>query len=182
MVTEAFGVITDSEGGEAVASAGLVEEYPDDRPYPSCLLLGLTGTGRPLHLVAAYDEGGEGLGRDRVSARSASMGRLPEEETMKCIFCHGEEISPSQVSEDIPVGPDIVHVPITVLLCGICGERYYCALRILGVPRDKDAQSAGRVREGRRPAPLGRARGEGPALAAVGASAGAFPANDPLRR
>lgn len=44
---------------------------------------------------------------------------------MKCIFCHGEEISPSQVSEEIPAGPDIVHVPITVLLCGTCGERYY---------------------------------------------------------
>lgn len=58
MVTEAFGVIADSEVGEAVASAGLVEEYPDDRPYPSCLLLGRTGTGRPLHLVAAYDEAG----------------------------------------------------------------------------------------------------------------------------
>ena len=56
MLTEALGVIADHEVAEAVASAGLVEEYPGDRPYPSCLLFGLTGTGRPVHVVAAYDE------------------------------------------------------------------------------------------------------------------------------
>ena len=44
---------------------------------------------------------------------------------MKCIFCHGEEISPADVFEEIAVGSDIVRVPITVLLCRTCGERYY---------------------------------------------------------
>ncbi len=58
MFAEEFGVITDQEVGEAVQSAELLEEYPDDRPYPSCLLFGLTRSGRPLHLVAAYDEAG----------------------------------------------------------------------------------------------------------------------------
>lgn len=58
MLAEEFGVITDQEVGEAVESAELLEEYPDDRPYPSCLLFGLTRSGRPLHLVAGYDEAG----------------------------------------------------------------------------------------------------------------------------
>ncbi|HEV7519409.1 MAG TPA: DUF4258 domain-containing protein [Thermoanaerobaculia bacterium] len=31
-----------------------IEEYPDDTPYPSCLLLGFIGN-RPLHLVVAVD-------------------------------------------------------------------------------------------------------------------------------
>jgi hypothetical protein len=56
MLTEEFGVITDEEVGQAVESAELLEEYPDDRPHPSCLLFGFTRSGRPLHLVAAYDE------------------------------------------------------------------------------------------------------------------------------
>jgi hypothetical protein len=30
--------------------ATIIEEYPEDKYSPSCLLLGFTGTGRPLHL------------------------------------------------------------------------------------------------------------------------------------
>jgi len=56
MLAEEFGVITDEEVGEAVESAELLEEYPDDRLYPTCLLFGFTRSGRPLHLVAAYDK------------------------------------------------------------------------------------------------------------------------------
>ena len=37
-------------GGETVA------DYPDDTPYPSCLLLGRVGN-RPLHVVVAWDAG-----------------------------------------------------------------------------------------------------------------------------
>jgi hypothetical protein len=32
----------------------LIEDYPDDTPFPSRLLLG-TASGRPLHVVAAHD-------------------------------------------------------------------------------------------------------------------------------
>jgi len=38
-------------GGEVVA------DHPDDRPYPSCLMLGVSG-GKPLHVVVAVDEAG----------------------------------------------------------------------------------------------------------------------------
>jgi hypothetical protein len=37
-----------------LATGEVVENYPDDRPYPSRLLLGWSGA-RPLHLVAAYN-------------------------------------------------------------------------------------------------------------------------------
>jgi GAF domain-containing protein len=53
---EEFGAISDVEVGEAIANATLVEEYPDDTPYPSALLLGRTSTERPLHIVCAYAE------------------------------------------------------------------------------------------------------------------------------
>jgi hypothetical protein len=56
MLAEEFGIITDNEVGEAMESPEILADYPDDRPYPSCLLLGFTKATRPLHLVAAFDE------------------------------------------------------------------------------------------------------------------------------
>ena len=44
---------------------------------------------------------------------------------MKCIICHGEEVSSAEVVEEIGVGSDIVRFPLTVMVCGSCGERYY---------------------------------------------------------
>lgn len=34
-----------------------IEEYPNDTPHPSCLLLGFVGN-RPLHLVVGFDSAG----------------------------------------------------------------------------------------------------------------------------
>lgn len=31
----------------------VIEEYPDDRPFPSCLVYGRTVNGKPLHVVCA---------------------------------------------------------------------------------------------------------------------------------
>ncbi|NGZ96370.1 MAG: hypothetical protein CV089_09625 [Nitrospira sp. WS110] len=44
---------------EVLDSGGIIEEYPNDGPYPSCLIFGRTQEGRPLHLVCApvVDEG-----------------------------------------------------------------------------------------------------------------------------
>ena len=44
---------------------------------------------------------------------------------MKCTLCHGDHIAKSMVRERIPVGNDIVLVPIEVLVCQSCGERFY---------------------------------------------------------
>ena len=34
----------------------IIEEYPEDRPYPSCLVYGDTFGGEPVHSVWAYNE------------------------------------------------------------------------------------------------------------------------------
>lgn len=39
---------------EAVAVSEMIEDYPDDKYGPSCLLLGFTQSGRPLHLQCSY--------------------------------------------------------------------------------------------------------------------------------
>ena len=44
---------------------------------------------------------------------------------MKCIICHGEDIEKQKVMEEIKFGEDVVYVPIEVLVCRTCGERYY---------------------------------------------------------
>jgi len=40
---------------EVVEYGEVIETYLDDKPYPSCLMLGRAG-GRPLHVVVAVDE------------------------------------------------------------------------------------------------------------------------------
>jgi hypothetical protein len=39
---------------EAVANAELIEDYPNHKYGPSCLLLGFTARGRPLHIQTSY--------------------------------------------------------------------------------------------------------------------------------
>ncbi|MFH1147101.1 MAG: DUF4258 domain-containing protein [Pseudomonadota bacterium] len=46
--------ITVQEIKEAIAVGEVIEDYPDDKYGPSCLLLGFTGSGRPLHIGCSY--------------------------------------------------------------------------------------------------------------------------------
>jgi len=39
---------------EVILNGGIIEEYPDDKPYPSALLFSMI-TGEPFHVVAALD-------------------------------------------------------------------------------------------------------------------------------
>jgi hypothetical protein len=39
---------------EAISACELVEDYPDDKYGPSCLLLGFTRAGRPLHVQCSH--------------------------------------------------------------------------------------------------------------------------------
>ena len=42
---------------EAIERGEVIEDYPDDTPYPSCLVLGFVEE-RPLHVVLGYDASG----------------------------------------------------------------------------------------------------------------------------
>jgi hypothetical protein len=48
--------ISEAEIRQAGPRAELIENYPKDKYSPSCLLLGLTAAGRPLHLQVSYAE------------------------------------------------------------------------------------------------------------------------------
>lgn len=37
-------------------SAQIIEDYPTDRPYPSCLVMGYSSQSKPVHSVWAYNE------------------------------------------------------------------------------------------------------------------------------
>ena len=40
---------------EAISNRSeIIEDYPDDKYWPSCLILGFTRTGRPLHVQCSY--------------------------------------------------------------------------------------------------------------------------------
>jgi hypothetical protein len=48
--------ISDLEIRQAGEHANIIEDYPDDKYAPSCLLLGFSKAGRPLHIQASYVE------------------------------------------------------------------------------------------------------------------------------
>jgi hypothetical protein len=39
---------------DAIASGEIIEDYPRDKYGPSCLILGFTQNGRPLHVQCSY--------------------------------------------------------------------------------------------------------------------------------
>ena len=44
---------------------------------------------------------------------------------MKCVVCKGSDIDLKTVDEQIKAGRDIILVPMDILVCSNCGERYY---------------------------------------------------------
>ena len=51
---EGLGRIKEQKAFEAIQSGEIIEDYPDDKPYPSVLIFGRTREGRPIHIVCAY--------------------------------------------------------------------------------------------------------------------------------
>ncbi len=47
--------ISEQEVREVGREAVIIEDYPDDKYSPSCLLLGFTRTGRPLHIQVSLE-------------------------------------------------------------------------------------------------------------------------------
>ncbi len=70
--------------------------------------------------------------------------RRAERLSVKCVICHGEEIVDAAVFEEIAVGADIVRIPITVLVCQTCGERYYDRPTVRSLERIREEVAAGR--------------------------------------
>ena len=54
MEGEESGVIKDEEVFETVSTGKIIENYPEDESYPSCLIYGRTFKNRPLHVVCGY--------------------------------------------------------------------------------------------------------------------------------
>lgn len=54
MEGEESGEVKEREVSEAVERGKMIETYPEDEPYPSCLIYGRTFEDRPLHVLCAY--------------------------------------------------------------------------------------------------------------------------------
>ncbi len=44
---------------------------------------------------------------------------------MKCVVCNSSNIETKSVEEEIRSDKDILLIPLEVLVCSSCGERYY---------------------------------------------------------
>ncbi len=49
-------IINRREIAQAGAQANIIEDYPDDKYSPSCLLLGFTQANRPLHILVFLED------------------------------------------------------------------------------------------------------------------------------
>ena len=48
--------ISEKELIGAILNGEIIENYADDKPFPSCLVFGRTDEGRPVHAVCAYSK------------------------------------------------------------------------------------------------------------------------------
>ncbi|HID10197.1 MAG TPA: YgiT-type zinc finger protein [Candidatus Latescibacteria bacterium] len=72
---------------------------------------------------------------------------------MRCVICASQDIVKKSVEEELRLGNDVVLLPIEVLVCLNCGERYYDrrTMRLLEEIEDKiraeemDLRTVGRV-------------------------------------
>lgn len=46
--------VTVQEIREAIENGEIIEDYPEDKYAPSCLILGFTKSGRPLHIQCSH--------------------------------------------------------------------------------------------------------------------------------
>lgn len=46
--------ITQADMEQAIKTGEIIEQYPNDYPYPSCLILGEDTSGEPLHAVCGF--------------------------------------------------------------------------------------------------------------------------------
>lgn len=44
---------------------------------------------------------------------------------MHCVICHSPHFESKRLNEEIHRNFDIIYVPVRVLVCANCGERYY---------------------------------------------------------
>jgi YgiT-type zinc finger domain-containing protein len=44
---------------------------------------------------------------------------------MQCVICHGSQIETKKINEEVQVENDVVFIPVEVMVCKTCGERYY---------------------------------------------------------
>ncbi|MDL1982445.1 MAG: DUF4258 domain-containing protein [Deltaproteobacteria bacterium] len=65
----------------------IIEEYPSDRPYPSCLIYGKTFRDDPVHSVWAYNQENHwAVPNYCISSRSKTLDQLANKEAKRC--CH----------------------------------------------------------------------------------------------
>ena len=50
-------VIDSSDILEVLRNGEIIEDYPNDHPYPSCLMLAFPKNGKPIHICCGIGEG-----------------------------------------------------------------------------------------------------------------------------
>jgi len=57
---------------------------------------------------------------------------------MKCVICKSDNLHMRCVDEEIKLDTDIVLLPLNILVCRQCGERYYDRKTLRSIEESKD--------------------------------------------
>lgn len=104
----------------------VIEDYPDDKPFPSRLIAGQS-SGRPIHVVAAWNcEDDQTIVITVYQPDLDIFGaRVSEEKNMKCTICRQGETRPGKTTvtfERDNLTFVVKGVPADI--CDNCGEEY----------------------------------------------------------
>ena len=64
---------------------------------------------------------------------------------MKCVICHSKDIEMKDVNEQLMRGEDLILIPVRVLVCNNCGERYFDRRAIKQLEQVEEAVNTGKA-------------------------------------
>lgn len=111
---------------EAILEGEIIEEYLEDKPFPSCLIFKIVH-GEPLHVVVSFDE--EAKRAYIITAYKPSLDKFEsdfkkEEMMERCPLCKGE-MKEGLTIYSVELGFGVVVVRnVPAKICSQCGEEW----------------------------------------------------------
>ncbi len=113
--------ITTTEIREAILNGSILEDYPEHRRGPCCLIHGKTESGRDLHLVVTKERASQS--DNRLRAAAAQVGNAAAERlAMKCDLCKGRYTHRVVVLAFQRAGRSVVVEDVPAMVCEVCGD------------------------------------------------------------
>ncbi len=108
-----------------IRNGNIIEEYNNDKPYPSYLILGFVKE-KPIHIVYAENADQIIIITTYIPESTKWENNYQyEDKKMKCMICkHGETVSGTTTITLERASSTVVFKDVPALVCNNCGEKY----------------------------------------------------------